>query len=100
MTKDEKRVLRHISLNHSYMPPKMDNYTFIDAVTTLNDKRLIKAIVYYDEFIDAKLTPRGASYLSTNPHLWNPVNLVKVAAISATIAALAAVTALFVACSK
>lgn len=40
----------------------------------------------YDEVVDAKLTAKGRAYLSQNPHLWNPVNWTKVAAIAACIA--------------
>lgn len=98
LSKEEKKALRWVALRRDGLPPGFDNDTFLEAVATLTEKRLMKSMINYDDVIDAKLTSKGRVYLSRNPYLWNPVNWTMIAAIAACVAAVAATLALFVSC--
>lgn len=98
---EEKKILRELKRGSSSVPDGMDNYTFFDAVVSLRDKRLVKAITEYDTDVHGlKLTAKGHAYIQNNKRLTNPINWSVVAAIGAIIAAIAAVLGLFIACVK
>ena len=101
LSKAEKKILRDLRAGRKSVPDGMDNFTYFDAIVSLKEKKLVKAVTEYDrDVIDLKLLTKGYSYLNVNPHLWNPINWTKIAAISATIAAIAATVALFISCLK
>lgn len=101
LSKEEKKVLRKLKRGSSEIPDDMDNYTFVDAVVSLREKSLVKAITEYEtDVIDLRLSGRGYAYLRDNPQLLNPINWTKVAAIGAIVAAIASVAALFISCTK
>ena len=99
LSKSEKSILRELRRGNDNVPNGMDNYSYFDAVTSLTEKRLVKSRTNHEEVIDVKLTAKGYSYMVTNPHLLNPIDWSKVAAIAAIITAVATTLALFVACS-
>ena len=100
LTKDEKRVLRRLQRHAGSSMKRIERLAFAPAVRSLEQKGLVCG--YWSEeagLADAVLTESGEAYLFLNPHLRNPVDWNKVAAIAACISALAAVIALLVACS-
>ena len=100
LTRAEKQVLRELHRGNNNIPNGIDNYTFVDAVLSLVDKRLIKSVVNGDKVIDCKLTAKGYAYICSNPHLHNPVNWSAIAAIASIVTAIATTLALCVACNK
>lgn len=100
LTKTEKRVLRELKRDRDTVPDGMDNFTFVDTVLSLTEKRLVQSKVNYEEVMGLRLTVKGHAYLSGNPKLLNPVDWTMVAAIAACVAALSATLALFVACGR
>ena len=59
LTKAEKQVLRELHRGNNNIPDGIDNYTFVDAVLSLTDKRLIKSAVNGDKVMDCKLTAKA-----------------------------------------
>lgn len=100
LSKAEKQVLRELHRGNNNIPNGIDNYTFVDAVLSLTDKRLIKSAVNGDKVMDCKLTAKGYAYIRSNPHLHNPVNWSAIAAIASIATAIATTLALFVACNN
>ena len=99
LTKTEKLALRWIALGRKGLPPKVTSDDFFVAVVTLTEKHLVLSKTNYEEIVDARLTAKGRVYLSQNPHLLNPTNWTKVAAIAAWATAIAGFLALFISCS-
>lgn len=100
LSKEEKKILRELNRGNASVPDGMNNYTFFDAVVSLRDKRLVKAIAEYETDVHGlKLTAKGYAYLRDNKLLLNPVNWTMIAAIGATVAAVAAVLGLFISCT-
>lgn len=99
MSKAEKAALRWVALGRNGTPPDVDSDDFVVAVVTLTEKHLVISKTNYDKVIDARLTVKGRVYLSHNPHLWNPIDRTKVAAIAACATAIAGFLALFISCS-
>lgn len=100
LSKAGKTILKELKRGHTGIPDGMDNYTFYDAVVDLRDKKLVKAITEYETLVSGLcLTAKGYSYIRNNPMLLNPVNWTKVAAISASIAAIAGILGLFIGCA-
>lgn len=101
LTNAEKKILKDLRKGRTSIPEGMDNYTYFDAVVSLKDKKLIKAVTEYDREVHGiKLLAKGHSYLNVNPHLLNPINWTMIAAIAASIAAISATLALFISCMK
>lgn len=97
LTKREKRVLRLLSDNRLDLLTEMDH----PALHELHERGLAR-VVYIEGGVPeaARLTTFGKNYLAENPKLRNPIDWKWVATtFIAAIAALAAVAALFVACS-
>ena len=100
LTKDEKSVFRHVIKNGGKQPMELSPDVFIDSLSTLQEKGLVKCKFNYDEVLDAKLTVKGAVYLRRNPKLKNPIDwLTIIIAVSTAITAIAAVISIFVRCS-
>ena len=99
LSKSEKSILRELRRGNDNVPNGMDNFSYFDAVVSLTEKRLVCSKTNYDEVLDVQLTPKGYAYMVANPHLLNPVNWAKVAAIAGIITAAATTLALFVACT-
>lgn len=78
----------------------MDVFSHFDAVVSLREKGFVKAMTNNEKVLGVELTAKGHSYMNCYPRLVNPVNWSKVAAVGATITAIAAVVALFVACKR
>ena len=96
LSSEEKRILRELRRGNDSVPAGMDNFSFVDAVITLHDKGFIKAVINYEEVLDMKLTVKGYAYMNSNPGLRNPTDWTKMAAITACVAAAAAVAKLVV----
>lgn len=78
---------------------KSDEY--ILAIHSLHDKGLVRgAFVEGGDVEEVFLTDKGRLYLYENPNLINPTYWSNVAAIAGITAAIAAIAALFVACSS
>lgn len=100
LSKEEKKILRELNRGSTSVPDGMNNYAFFDAVVSLSEKRLVKAITEYETNVHGlKLTSKGYAYLKDNKYLVNPVNWTMIAAIGAIIAAIAAVLGLFISCT-
>lgn len=100
LSRQEKKILRELKRGRSSVPDGMDNYTFFDAVVSLRDKRLVKAVTEYETNVHQLcLTAKGYAYLRDNPRLFNPINWTMIAAIGAIVAAIAGVAGLFISCS-
>ena len=98
LTKRGKRVLRLLRDNRFDLLPEMD----YPALHELHERGLTR-VAYIEGGVPeaARLTTFGKNYLAENPKLHNPIDWKwVVTTFIATIAAAAAVAALFVACSK
>ena len=89
LSKREKSILRELRRGNDNVPAGIDNFSYFDAVVSLTEKRLVRSKTNYDEVLDVQLTPKGYAYTVTNPHLLNPVNWSKLAAIAGIITAIA-----------
>lgn len=97
LSKREKHVLRTLQKGNSDLLSHFDS----EALKELEKKGFVK--VAWAEgytFEDVRLRTTGKEYLYTNPHLFNPINWAKIAAIAGIISALTALAALFIACSR
>lgn len=99
LSKEEKQVIRELRRGNSNIPNGMDNFTYSDAVSSLKEKRLVNAMLNYEEVIDVELTAKGYAYTNANPRLLNPINWTKIATLAACVASVAATIALFISCS-
>lgn len=100
LTKDEKQTLRNVSLNLVRWPDGIEAGRLSFALSSLEGKGFIRvAWASGHEPVSAELTDFGAIYLENNPHLLNPVDWPKVAAIASIVTAVAATVALFFACT-
>ena len=100
LSKNEKRVLRCISLDVAYWPEDMSEETVSGAASSLQELGLVHALFASGHrVVDASLTDFGMAYLSSNPGLRNPINWSVIGAVAGVVAAIAAVAALFIACS-
>lgn len=99
LSENEKSILRELRRGNDNVPVGMDNFSYFDAVVSLSEKGLLRSKTNYDEVLDVQLTPKGYAYMVSNPHLLNPVDWSKVAAVAAIITAVATTLALFVACT-
>lgn len=99
LSKEEKQVIRELRRGNSNIPNGMDNFTYSDAVSSLKEKRLVNAMLNYEDVLDVELTAKGYAYTNANPRLRNPINWTKIAALAACVAAVAATIALFISCS-
>jgi hypothetical protein len=102
LTKDEKRVLRLVAHGGDYSPALCPECTYIGCVRSLKRKGLVKGAYFEGGGVEAtRLTDEGRMLLADNPKLTNPIDWRWViTTIIAVIGALAAIAALFVACSK
>lgn len=99
LTKNEKRLLRNIALGLSYFPEGMGAASVSACADALERDGLIRgAWASGHELVDATLTSHGAMYLQENPHLRNPIEWSKVAAIAAILGAVAVIAGLLIAC--
>lgn len=90
LTKREKRVLRLLLAGN---PEALSDFD-APSLATLQSKGLVQSALTKEHCVDdARLTTMGKEYISDNPHLLNPINWTL---IFSAIAAIAAVTALFV----
>lgn len=102
LSKNEKEVLRNVSLNVAHWPDGMEAGSLSFALSSLERKGFVRvARASGHEPVAAELTDLGIAYLENNPRLENPVDWKWIASITVgLIAAVAAVAALFIACSS
>lgn len=101
LSKDEKKVLRHLQNGWQGYPSNMDSCPYSCVVTSLVAKKLVRARFCEGHIGNAaKLTNYGIAYLTENPHLWNPVDWNVVIAVGSVVTAAISFAALFVACAK
>lgn len=99
LSKAEKKALKRIFKYGSECIKDFPPYEIARCVRSLQDKGLAKcAFIEGGELEGVTLTNAGKSYIRNNPKLKNPTDCSKVAAIAGIIAAIASITALFVAC--
>jgi len=99
LTRSQKAALRHIALDCAHLPDEMSESQFAYAVARLESKGLAHAAwASGHELCSVELTEYGRTYLQQNPHLHNPIDWSKAAAIAAIIFALIGAITLLVAC--
>lgn len=105
LSKDEKRLFRNILSEVSYWPSELTAERLAEAVSSLEDKRLIR-VAWESGHVPcaAEVTERGNAYFLNNPKLTNPVDWKWIIgtgiALIAAIAATASAIILFIACSS
>lgn len=101
LSKTEKDVMGHL---YRYGKASLDDFSRFGveyALHLLERKGFVKvAWIEGGGFEDVRLTNVGMSYVRNNPKLSNPVDWSMVAAVTGIIAAVAAIAALFVGCSR
>lgn len=100
LSKSEKKVFLKAMAGKELPPAGMHHDIYLAAVVTLHQKGLVDAKFNYDEVLSISPTLYGQAYFAVNPHLYNPVDWQLITAISTAVTALAALAALFVACTK
>lgn len=101
LSRSEKAALRNIVLDCGYLPDNMSEARFSACVAALESVGLVRtAWAAGHEICAVELTDFGRAYMQENPHLNNPVDWPKIGAIAAAVVAIAAIVALFVACSS
>lgn len=97
LTKEEKRVLRHLSV-YGYDALRDFPQTEVDyCLDTLEQKGLVKNHrIEGGDIENAQLTRLGKSYMRCNPKLKNPINWDRVIAIATLTAS---IIAIFTACA-
>ena len=100
LTKDEKRVLRHVKEHGKKQPRNITPTVYSYCLITLQEKGLVVFQVNYDEILYAALTIKGKAYFEQNPSLCNPIDWKWIINTSIlAIGAMAAVLGLFIACN-
>lgn len=101
LSKNEKQVLRWLRSHNGYKAT-MPRASFERALRMLQEKDL--AIGFWSEeegLVEAHLTSGGEGYIEDNPTLCNPIDWKWViTTIVASVAAIASIAALFVACKS
>lgn len=101
LSKHEKQVLRWLRSHNGYKAT-MPRASFDRALRLLQEKGL--AVGFWSEeegLVEAFLTPGGEGYIEDNPTLCNPIDWKWViTTIVASVAAIASIAALFVACKS
>lgn len=102
LSRNEKRLLRHIALDCGYLPDGMGDAEASACADVLESLGLVRCVWASGHRLhDAVLTRRGAHYLQANPHLRGPVDWKGIITmVGALVGAVAAVLALFLACSR
>lgn len=101
LSRNEKRLLRNIALRADYWPDGMSKAALAACAGSLSDAGFIRAAFSSGhELYAAELTHKGAMYLQENPHLHNPTDWSRVAAIAAVVGTIAAIAGLLIACTK
>lgn len=101
LSKNEKRVFRNVAAQLEYWPGGMSEEEISHALCGLERVGLVKVMWASGmKPVAADLTGFGKAYLDFNPHLWNPLNWVKLGAIAAILSALIGGLALIIACTK
>lgn len=101
LDKNERAVLRIIR-EQGNCPSVFPMHKFAACVNSLERKGLVKgAWASGHELVGARLTAQGEEYLMLNPGLRNPIDWKWIITTGiALVAAIAAIVALFVACSS
>lgn len=101
LSKNEKQVLRMISVGQGACPASYPLHSFNACVRSLENKGLVRGAYHEGGIVaDSKLTDIGVIYLAENPRLTNPVDWGKVGVLVGAVSAIVAVVALFIACSR
>lgn len=89
LTKDEKKVLRHLSKGYRSMPPSIPKALHHAIAKSLKEKMFVHAsLAINDKVSHIFLTERGKIYLYTYPKLFNPIPWAKIGGIISAIAGL------------
>ena len=101
LTKQEKRVLRHVVKFGKEQPRNITPIMFHFCLSTLSEKGLVEFHSNSNIILDAGLTLKGCAYMEENPKLRNPIDWKWIISIIlSAIVAIATTLALFVACNK
>lgn len=100
LTRNEKKVLRHLVADIAGYPSKMDARQYADACQGLMDKELARAMFATGhEVCSAEATNKGVVYLENNPHLFNPVNWAMVGAFAGIVSVAVTIILFCIGCS-
>lgn len=101
LSKNEKQVLRWLRSHNGYKAT-MPRASFDRALRLLQEKDLAVGLWSEEEgLVEAFLTPGGEGYIEDNPTLYNPIDWKWViTTVVASVAAIASIAALFVACKS
>ena len=101
LTKQEKRVLRHVAKFGKEQPRNITPIMFHFCLSTLSEKGLVEFRSNSDIILEAGLTIKACAYMESNPRLRNPIDWKWIISIIlSAIVAIATTLALFVACTK
>lgn len=101
LSKTEKRIMRMLAAGMKDVPSDMPYDKYVLAANSLKAKNMVRCTILSNGKVwDISLTKAGKLYMYENPALANPVSWKAVSAITAILAFIVSIIALFVSCME
>ena len=101
LTKEEKKVLRHVMEKGCEQPRDLSPIIFQYSLASLQEKGMVTVRFDHEKAYSAKLSMKGKAYIEDNPSLKNPVPWKDILLITlSAVTAISTMLALFIACTS